>query len=192
MARRGSYAKGIAKREEILTVALDVIARTGYRRASVRELAEAVDLSQAGLLHYFTSKEELFQEILRKRDDVDLATYGGESVHPIDGLLGVISHNQEVPGLVQLYVQVSTDACDPEHPSHAFFVERYARIRDVFAQFVRAEQAAGRIDDDVDPERVAALFVAAADGLQTQWMLDPSIDMAQHMLHLWHLITRRV
>ena len=36
----GSYAKGIAKREEILTAALDVIARNGYRRTSVRELAD--------------------------------------------------------------------------------------------------------------------------------------------------------
>jgi len=40
MAQRGSYAKGIAKREEILTAALDVIARNGYRRTSVRELAD--------------------------------------------------------------------------------------------------------------------------------------------------------
>jgi AcrR family transcriptional regulator len=74
MAQRGSYAKGIAKREEILTSALDVIARNGYRRTSVRELADAVGLSQAGLLHYFSSKEELFQEIVRKRDEVDLAS----------------------------------------------------------------------------------------------------------------------
>ena len=75
MAQRGSYAKGVAKREEILATALEVIAREGYRGASVKVLAEAVGLSQAGLLHYFDSKDELFTEILRKRDDLDLATY---------------------------------------------------------------------------------------------------------------------
>ena len=74
--RRGSYAKGVAKREEILERALEVIAREGYRGASVKELADAVGLSQAGLLHYFDSKEELFTEIVRKRDEVDLAHYG--------------------------------------------------------------------------------------------------------------------
>src|SRR5690606_19486752 len=68
---RGSYAKGVAKREEILTRALEVIAREGYRRASVKELAESVGLSQAGLLHYFGTKDELFVDILRKRDEVD-------------------------------------------------------------------------------------------------------------------------
>lgn len=73
--RRGSYAKGIAKREEILSRALDVIAREGYAGASVKELAAEVGLSQAGLLHYFGSKEELFAAILRKRDEVDLAQF---------------------------------------------------------------------------------------------------------------------
>ena len=191
MARRGSYAKGIAKREEILTAALDVIARNGYRRTSVRELADAVGLSQAGLLHYFSSKEELFQEILRKRDEVDASALEGLREAPIEGFFAVIRHNSEVPGLVQLYAQVSTEAGDPEHPAHEFFVERYRQFRAMFSQLIRDEQAAGRVDPDLDAERIANLFLAAADGLQTQWMLDPSIDMADHVAYLWQLVTRR-
>ena len=70
MPRPARYAKGIAKREEILDTALEVIARSGYARASVRELADAVGLSQAGLLHYFASKEELYAAILLRRDPV--------------------------------------------------------------------------------------------------------------------------
>jgi AcrR family transcriptional regulator len=190
MARRGSYAKGIAKREEILTAALDVIARNGYRRTSVRELADAVGLSQAGLLHYFSSKEELFQEILRKRDEVDATAFQGLRETPLEGFFAVIRHNSEVPGLVQLYAQVSTEAGDPEHPAHEFFVQRYEQFRAMFSQLMRDEQAAGRIDTDLDPERLANLFLAAADGLQTQWMLDPSIDMADHVAYLWQLVTR--
>jgi len=191
MARRGSYAKGVAKREEILTAALDVIARNGYRRTSVRELADAVGLSQAGLLHYFSSKEELFQEILRKRDEVDAAAFDLDVDQPIEAFFGVIRHNSEVPGLVQLYAQLSTEACDPEHPAHAFFVERYVQFRAMFGGMLREEQAAGNIDPDLDSDRIANLFLAAADGLQTQWMLDPSIDMAEHVAYLWHLVTRK-
>ena len=191
MARRGSYAKGVAKREEILTAALDVIARNGYRRTSVRELADAVGLSQAGLLHYFSSKEELFQEIVRKRDEVDASAFEGLHETPIEGFFAVIRHNSEVPGLVQLYAQVSTEAGDPEHPAHEFFIERYRRFRAMFSQLIRDEQAAGRVDPALDADRIANLFLAAADGLQTQWMLDPSIDMADHVAYLWQLVTRR-
>lgn len=191
MALRGSYAKGIAKREEILTAALEVIARNGYRRTSVRELADAVGLSQAGLLHYFSSKEELFQEILRKRDEVDHESYGIDVARPIESLIAVIRHNAEVPGLVQLYAQLSVEAVDPEHPSHDFFVERYEAVRREFGQYIREEQRAGAIDPELDPDLTATLFVAASDGLQTQWMLDPSIDMSEHIMQLWRLVTRR-
>ena len=92
---------------------------------------------------------------------------------------------------MQLYAQLSTEACDPEHPAHAFFVERYVQFRGMFGGMLRDEQAAGNIDPDLDPDRIANLFLAAADGLQTQWMLDPSIDMADHVAYLWHLVTRK-
>src|SRR6478735_2550183 len=108
MAQRGSYAKGIAKREEILTTALDVIAREGYRGASVKELAEAVGLSQAGLLHYFDSKDELFTAILRKRDELDLETYRTEpDVDPLRNFLRVMRHNADGTGLVELYTRLN-------------------------------------------------------------------------------------
>ena len=42
MARRGSYAKGTARREEILQTALDVFARQGYRGTSLRDVAREV------------------------------------------------------------------------------------------------------------------------------------------------------
>jgi len=71
MAQRGSYAKGVAKRNEILATALDVIADQGINGASIKELAAAVHLSQAGLLYYFDSKDDLFTQILRARDVAD-------------------------------------------------------------------------------------------------------------------------
>ncbi len=96
MARRGSYAKGIAKREEILTTALDLVAAQGFRRTSIKDIADAVGLTQAGLLHYFDSKDELWVAILRRRDEVDLA----QDWHADDPgalLSAIVRHNTEVP-----------------------------------------------------------------------------------------------
>jgi hypothetical protein len=103
----------------------------------------------------------------------------------------VIRHNADVPGLVQLYAQLSVEAVDPDHPAHDFFVARYETVRREFGGFIRDEQHAGRIDPELDADLTATLFVAASDGLQTQWMLDPSIDMAEHVAYLWHLVTRK-
>ncbi|WP_025155871.1 TetR/AcrR family transcriptional regulator [Leifsonia aquatica] len=190
MPKKGSYAKGIAKREEILSRALEVFAAKGYRRASLREIAESVGLSQAGLLHHFSSKEELFSEVLRKRDEVDTgeAALDDQWSDAVDGLVRVIRHNAEVPGLVQLYATLSAEAADPEHPGHDYFVERYERIVGGLEQYLRAEQEAGRMTDAVDARQLARLGIAVADGMQVQWMLDPSADMADALTAFWDLV----
>jgi hypothetical protein len=66
------------------------------------------------------------------------------------------------------------------------------QFRGTFGGMLRDEQQAGRLDPDLDLDRIANLFMAAADGLQTQWMLDPSIDMAEHIEYLWQLVSRNV
>jgi AcrR family transcriptional regulator len=193
--RRGSYAKGVAKREEILERALEVIAREGYRGASVKELADAVGLSQAGLLHYFDSKEELFIEIVRKRDEVDMANYGPETVvsdstqRLRDGYLQVIRHNSDVPGLVELYSRMSVEAADPQHPAHRFFLDRGRNLRGLFSEELARSSAAGEITDRIEPETLARIFQAVADGLQLQWMLEPDVDMAGIVGQLFALLS---
>jgi AcrR family transcriptional regulator len=193
--RRGSYAKGVAKREEILTRALDVIAREGYGGASIKELADAVGLSQAGLLHYFGSKEELFTAILRKRDEVDAAQFGLRDSSGADmpevrtRFLEVIRHNADVPGLVELFARLSVDAADPAHPAHQFFVTRGESLREFFATAISAQQESGAITDRVDADTLARIFQAVADGLQVQWMLEPEVDMAATVDALFDLLT---
>ena len=193
--RRGSYAKGVAKREEILERALDVIAREGYRGASVKELADAVGLSQAGLLHYFDSKEELFTAIVRKRDEVDIAGYGPKALDRSpsyselrEGYVSIIRHNRDVPGLVQLYSQMSVDAADEQHPAHDFFVERGDKLRATFAAALRTGRESGEVTDRIDPQTLARIFQAVADGLELQWMLEPDVDMAGIVDQLFDLI----
>jgi AcrR family transcriptional regulator len=194
--RRGSYAKGVAKREEILQTALDVIAREGFRGASVKELADAVGLSQAGLLHYFGSKEGLFVEILRKRDELDRVAFGSDlDPDPADavddmraGYLGVIRHNAEVPGLVHLFAQLSVDAADPGHPAHRFFLERGGLLRSRIADAITHRQDAGEVSGRIDPVTLARIIQAVADGLQLQWMLEPDIDMAATVGALFDLL----
>jgi AcrR family transcriptional regulator len=184
----------VAKREEILTAALEVVARHGYGRTSLRELAAAVGLSQAGVLHYFSSKEELFAEVLRKRDEVDSAAAFGTDPDArradSDAFVRTIRHNADVPGLVQLYSRLSAEATDPDHPAHDFFAQRYRTFLELMAAHVRSQQAAGLLRPDLDPERVSRLLLALTDGMQTQWLLDPSVDMAEHVSEFLRLLRR--
>ena len=187
MARQGSYAKGVAKREEILEKALEVVARVGYSGATVRQLADAVGLTQNGLLYYFGSKENLFVEILRHRDRLDDSAYGGEaSGLDLGKTMGrFIRHNAEVPGLVQLYAGLAAEATSPEHPAHTYFQERYDTFRSRGLESTRSLQAAGKIPSHIDLDNLVIVILAVADGLQTQWLYNPHIDMEEHFLRYW-------
>ncbi|MEU4192077.1 TetR family transcriptional regulator [Kribbella sp. NPDC026611] len=195
-ASRGPYAKGVAKREEILRVALEVIARQGYRKTSTRELAAAAGLSEAGLLHYFGSKEELFAAVLRARDEADAARVAGTvsgdgaggRADAIAMLSAIVRHNRTVPGLVQLYSTFSAEAGDPEHGSHEYFVERYDALRAALGAAVRERQAAGTFHPKADPESIATLLIALSDGLQVQSQYQLGADPADLMNHLIDLL----
>lgn len=185
MARRGAYAKGLAKREEIVEAALRVVADLGYRKASVREIAEAVGLSPAGLLHHFGSKEELWIAILTARDVSDTAL-GDAALHRVGpaqpGTLArfreILAHNASVPGLVRLYVQFAADAAEPGHPGREYLSERGAALDRALIAEIIAGQQAGTVRADLDPAWAARALRALADGLQAGWLLDPEIDMA--------------
>src|SRR3954447_23080542 len=114
MPPRGPYARGVAKREEVLDAALEVFRRDGYDKTSVREVARATGLSQAGLLHYFSSKEELFVEVLRRRDGRDQERFDAGRDHRLtaEGLIDTVRRNREEPGLVRLYVAMSAESAE--------------------------------------------------------------------------------
>lgn len=184
MTRRGQYAKGAAKREEILAVALDVVAEFGCRNASNREIARRVGLTQPGLMHYFGSREELYMAVLRARDERDVATHWDDRPN-FEGFLDVMEHNTQVPGLVQLYVEFSAEASIGKHPAHEYFIERYAWVRELSKQSIAAAQESGEFGPNVDPDLIADIIVATADGLQQQWLLDRSIDMVARLRAVW-------
>lgn len=189
MARRGPYAKSRAVRETILTAALDVVAARGYSDATVAEIAEAVEMSKAGVLHHFGSRDELFAAVLERRDERNEAAHGRDDL--IEAMLAVVGHNADVPGLVALFAAYTAAgaAAAPSSAAHRFTAERYDRL-------VRAmTDAIGRRPDWCDrPEEdavtAARLLVAAADGLQTQWLVDRSVDMAATMRRLWDALDR--
>lgn len=188
MPVRGQYAKGIAKREEILDVALELFTQKGYDRTSVREIARLAGLSQAGLLHHFSTKEELFIEVLRRRDVRNREEFqaGEGDPNSISRLVSIVRNNMSQPGLVRLYVTMSAESTDVDSTARSFFVERYRSLRAEVAKDVRTKQQLGELSAELDPDAVASLLIAAADGLQIQWLLESEgPDMGVLMEQLW-------
>ena len=59
------------KRARILNEAVVLFGEHGYAGTSLADIANAADISKAGLLHHFSSKDELFAKVLERRDRED-------------------------------------------------------------------------------------------------------------------------
>jgi AcrR family transcriptional regulator len=181
MAARGPYDKGLKKRAEILDVALDIVARNGYSKATVKELAEAVGLTHNGVIYYFGSKEALFTEILRRRDQQGIMAFESADRDPAlmpERILEVIERNLSAPGFIELYSRLSNEASEARHPSHQYFKDRYETNRTLYGEAFATLRERGLLPADTQPELLSEILLALIDGLQTQWIYDPTrVDM---------------
>ncbi len=188
----GSYAKGVARRQEILDRAIEVFARRGAEGTSLRTIGDAIGVSHAALRHYFDSREQLLIEVYRTAEERSIAHDPPPAETSVVGLMThAARRNHGVPGLVQLYSTLVAAALEEGHDeARSFFGARFAQLRGVLTERVKAEQAAGRIRPDIAPEAAAALVIAASDGLQVQWLLDPDVDIEASLSLLETLLAR--
>jgi AcrR family transcriptional regulator len=163
-----------ARRREIIEVSTGLIAERGYRGVSLDQIAEACGITKQGLLHHFPSKAELLVAILEHRDEVDLA----EATEHLprsqttagfrDEIRALAKRNFAQPGIVQLYAVLSSEALDPAHPAHEYFRRRLAWSRELLRQGAEAWHP--------DPDGFAIEVLSFMDGLQLNWLRDPTID----------------
>ena len=185
MSSRNSYAKGRAKRQEILEVALRSLAEGP---ATLADIAQAAGVTRSTLLYHFTSREELFAEVVRWRDEVDKLRAPPEGL--LYGFVPLARHNAGVPGLVQVFATLSAEATTPDHAAHEYFVDRYSSLTERLTAEVARAQADGSVTAAADPAVLAQLYIAAMDGLQVQHLYDGSVDMHAAMATLLGLLTQ--
>ncbi|NTV38385.1 MAG: TetR/AcrR family transcriptional regulator [Demequinaceae bacterium] len=178
---RGPYAKTKATRQRILDAALAVFAESGFRSGSLREIADRVGLSDAGLLHHYPSKAELLEATLRHRDEVALRDFKidlNDARAVAQSFIDITERNMHQPGVVELYCTLSAEATTPDHPAHEYFIERYEWVRGLITSAFERLQEQGDLRDGVDPRSAGIQVTSLMDGLQVQWLLDRSaLDM---------------
>ncbi|HEY2556591.1 MAG TPA: TetR/AcrR family transcriptional regulator [Diaminobutyricibacter sp.] len=169
------------RREQLLAEATIQIANHGYQGFTMAGLAKASRLTHAGVLHHFASKKELLVAVLRRRDELDVEAVAPGSVPPSDLvefraiLDALVERNLAQPEIIRLYTVLSAEALNPDHPAHEYFQERLQQARTLLVPRL-----------DLPPEEADALvvdYLSFMDGLQLNWLRDPSIDFRGRWRH---------
>jgi AcrR family transcriptional regulator len=176
---RGPYRKSGERREQILTAAYEAVDEYG-ERASLQDIADRVGVTQPALTYYFPTRDDLLLAVLERRDVTGKSTAqpAGPTGGMAENMVAGARHTTDHPGLAKLYVTLSAAATGAESPAHAYFVERYRNLAAEVAPELEAQQEKGALRADVPIEHLARALLAVLDGLQVQWMHDPSVDIA--------------
>ena len=171
-------AKGEDRKQRILAVAQRLLARNGGRGTTLGQIAQEAGVTPAGLLHHFESKEQLLHAVLDARDADDDANADREG-DILEQLERVTERFRRSPGLIGIFTVLLSENLDPDAPLHVRFLNRYRAAVDTVAEGIRRGQRDGRYRTDLDPAVKAREIVAFLYGMETSWLLDPSIPLTE-------------
>lgn len=164
-------------RKELLSKSFDLFAEKGYATVTMRQIAQALEVSTGTLYHYFPSKEELFEQLmdeLTQRDisHVALVTQDFSSqAEKITAVFQFLEANhdylfKQALLLADFYQQQSNQ------PEQRTLIEIFHRS---FAQLEQAAKSILGIDDPALGQFLSIFF----DGLIWQRIYGDEIDFAK-------------
>ena len=112
---------------------MEVFAQTGYRRASMDQVAEAAGLTRQAVYHYFRSKTDLFRasvEALHEgahEAEVEAGRLAEEAGESLAGILAA-----QIDGRFRYIVECLEETSQPEE----LLSERQAQTRDLIQNFI--------------------------------------------------------
>jgi AcrR family transcriptional regulator len=170
------FAKGEDRRQRILAVAQRLMTRNGGRGTTLSQIAQEAGVTTAGLLHHFESKEQLLHAVLDARDADDMA-HVDMTGDVVEQLERVSDRFARAPDLIGLFTVLLSENLNPDAPLHDRFLGRYQDAVTIVAESIRRGQRAGRYRTDLDPAVKAVEIIAFLYGMETSWLLDPSIPL---------------
>jgi AcrR family transcriptional regulator len=172
------FAKGEDRRQRILTVAERLLARNGWRTTSLAQIAKEAGVTPAGLLHHFESKEQLLNAVLDARDADDDA-HADRSGDLIAELGRVPERFERAPELVGTFTVLLVENIAPDAPLHHRMHKRYRDAVDIIADIIKRGQSEERYRRDFDAANKAVEILAFINGMETLWLLDPSLPLTE-------------
>jgi AcrR family transcriptional regulator len=192
---RGPYKNGIKRRREILESAARVFALHGYAGGSLREIANEVGVTPAALIRHFESKESLLVAVLEywaKEGDTEVPM-GDDGLGYFTRFPHLMEYHTKNRGLIALFLMLAAEATNPSHPARQFMTRRYEVLVKETVEQLQAARASGEVRafSDVELEYEVRGLYAMMDGIELQWLLDPTMDLVATFNYHFSAILQR-
>ena len=170
-------AKGEDRKQRILDVAQRLLARNGWRNTTLAQIAKDAGVTSAGLLHHFDSKEQLLHAVLDARDTDDAKHAYQQTGDLAEAIASAAERFYRSPELVGTFAVLMAENIAADAPLHDRLVARYRAAVEIIAERIRFGQSEGRYRQDMNPVIKAVEILAFVNGMETSWLLDPTIPL---------------
>lgn len=162
------------RRRQIVIEATRLISQSGFNAVSLADIARACGVAKSLIVHYFPSMNHLLAAVLDYRDEKSFAEIVDSTLpEPTPPAVRAfvtkaVEYNLGQRELVRLHHVLDAEALSADHPAHAHFAARASNLRRVHERLFCWAPV---------PASAAVQFLAFWDGLERQWLRDPSLDV---------------
>ena len=159
MPETASVAIETSRRAELLQIAGELFATKGYKRTTVRDVADAAGILSGSLYHHFDSKESMVDELLSTFQTELFGHYDAILASDADALTRLeqaVRVSFEAIHQHRVEVAIFQNEADQlgESERFAYLAERNRQSREVWMTLLRDGVASGQLRPDLDVELV--------------------------------------
>jgi TetR/AcrR family transcriptional regulator, fatty acid metabolism regulator protein len=179
----GSRASVVAdKRRQILDAAVRVFARQGFHSTRVSDIADEAGVAYGLVYHYFSSKDEVLNELFSERWSlllaaIDEADRGSETPREKLEVVAafIVDSYRYDPELMKVIIVEVTRAANSFGRTH---LAEISKAYEGIAKIVAEGQEQGAFRRDIDPNFASMSFYGAIEQLLSGWIFDlmPAAD----------------
>jgi AcrR family transcriptional regulator len=175
------------RRQQILDSAAVCFSRRGFHQTTMQDICREVELSPGAVYRYFPSKEAIIEGMCNRgleqnAEALEQSLASGGTLAAFEVLIRVFF--EELDDLRSFEVCSLNVELIAESPRNERVQAMQARnIQDVRSRlvgFIRVAQARGDIDPSLDPDAIARVMIAMYQGLITQRLVEPDLDVASY------------
>lgn len=170
------------RRQEIIYAALELFVSKGYAATKVTDIAKRVNMSTGLMFHYFESKENLYEELVRM--GLEGTTYPGEQKceRAIDYFVKftgeLFEYMRRQPIVAKMFVLMAEAQKSEATPEHIRKIAMRVNTIEQFVPIIEWGQQEGTIKDG-EPLVISNAFWCSIQGIAERYAINQEIDLPE-------------
>ena len=161
-------------RKEIIYESMKLFSLKGYINTGINDIIKSVSSSKGGFYNHFSSKEDLFHEVLAEAQKMwrDRVLYGlGEAESPVEKILALLGNyrdrylkdRENFPGGC-IFITFSVEL-DDQHPQLMQEVNKgFVGLKSMLRKLLEEGKDAGELNESVNVNRTTEMFFSGMIG----------------------------